>query len=364
MDKSTLHFLPAEHGDAFIIHSFKGEHEGYLVIDGGPKLLKSANFVTKQIEQLPCIDLMILTHHDDDHIGGLLHYINKHQNDNIFPVHLIWVNCARYKDFQTDTNLSPNQANKLANILIGIEKRNSIQWRDYIYVGSSCPIVPFAKFEFISPTKEVFDRYIIEYQKNIGEEVSSGTDLAARRSDYINIDLETLATRSKDEPILNNYKQLANAASMAFIIECDGLKVLMLGDSFPQFIIPCLRQLLEQKGVEKLKVDYVKVSHHGSRNNINNELLDLIDCCNFIISTNGGNPGSKHPDRETLANILCHKGRNREETVHFYFNHRLTSIQRRIGSFLFNEGEKEKYNYVIHEPNDLTIANGYRIDKY
>ena len=364
MNQSILHFLPAQHGDAFIMHCFKGEHEGYLVIDGGPRFPRSADFVTKQIEQLPCVDLMILTHHDDDHIGGLLYYINKYQNDESFPVRLMWVNCARYKDFQTDTNLSPNQANKLAELLIKIEKGVSIQWKDYIYVGGYFPIVSFADFEFLSPTREILERYIVEYQKKTVEQVTAGADLAVQRSNDINIDLETLAMRGKDEPNLNNYQQLANAASMAFIIKCDGLSVLMLGDSFPQFVIPCLRQILEQNEKEKLKVDYVKVSHHGSRNNINNELLDLIDCNNYIISTNGGYLDYKHPDRETLGNILCHDGRNREETIHFYFNYSLSSIQRRIGSLLFNEGEKELYNYVIHEPNDLIIDNGYRIDRY
>lgn len=364
MNQSILHFFPAEHGDAFIMHCFKGKHEGYLVIDGGPKIQKSANFITKQIEQLPSIDLMILTHHDDDHIGGLLHYIKKHRNDVPFPLHSMWVNCARWKDFSISTNLSSNQANKLADILIEIEKESSIQWKDYMYVGSNWPVVPFADFQCISPTKEIFNQYIVEYQKQVSQPPISGINLAAQRSDDINIDLETLAARPKDKPNLKNYQQLANAASMAFVIECDGLSVLMLGDSFPHYVVPCLKKILEQRRKEKLKVDYVKISHHGSRNNTNNELLDLIDCNNYIISTNGGHVGFKHPDRETLANILCHGGRNKTETIHFYFNHSINSIQRRIGALLFKNEEKEQYNFVIHEPNELTIANGYRIDKY
>lgn len=38
----------------------------------------------------------------------------------------------------------------------------------------------------------------------------------------------------------------------------------------------------------------MKVSHHGSRNNISVELLDMIKCDKFIISTDGGTGNSYH----------------------------------------------------------------------
>ena len=67
------------------------------------------------------------------------------------------------------------------------------------------------------------------------------------------------------------------------IVRCDGLSALMLGDAFPNEIEAYLRG----KGYSeenKLAVDFVKVSHHGSRNNISNTLLDIIDCVNYLIS--------------------------------------------------------------------------------
>lgn len=74
--QSTIHFLPAEHGDAFIQHCYKGDNEGYIVVDGGPYCLRSYNFISTQFDSIPHIDLMVLTHHDDDHIGGILRFIN------------------------------------------------------------------------------------------------------------------------------------------------------------------------------------------------------------------------------------------------------------------------------------------------
>ena len=48
---------------------------------------------------------------------------------------------------------------------------------------------------------------------------------------------------------------------------------------------------LQMQVHQPLKIDYVKVSHHGSKANTNDELLSLLDCNNFIISANGRHHG-------------------------------------------------------------------------
>ena len=123
-----------------------------------------------------------------------------------------------------------------------------------------------------------------------------------------------------------------------------------------------LVQREKQKG--RLKVDFVKVAHHGSLNNISCELLDLIDCNNYIIPTNGGGTGVKHPDRIAMSKILCHKNRDRSVPVHLHFNYTLKTFAKRKELFLFNEGEKEEYNFEIHEPNENFVRNGYKVVKY
>ena len=118
-----------------------------------------------------------------------------------------------------------------------------------------------------------------------------------------------------------------------------------------------LQDALKAKGYskeKKLHVDFAKVAHHGSRANISNELLDMIDCTNYLLSTNGGQGRSYHPTREALANIICHPGRDRNEKVHLHFNYTLRSIADKNGFKLFNEGEECNYNFEIHEPDENT----------
>ena len=77
--------------------------------------------------------------------------------------------------------------------------------------------------------------------------------------------------------------------------------MLFLGDSLPADVAAGLRALGYSEE-RPLHVDLVKVSHHGSRHNTSPELLKLIRGERFLISGQGV---KGHPDKETLARIIC-----------------------------------------------------------
>jgi beta-lactamase superfamily II metal-dependent hydrolase len=359
---SELHFLPAQYGDAFFLHCQKGDEEGWIVVDGGTSSNAKLNPFIKLIETLPSRDLMILTHHDDDHLAGIRAYIKKHKTDNPFPVKCLWVNCARHFDFPEGGDLSAPHANKLADILSNIQKEQPLQWKDYIMEGCHDDTIKFADIDILNPSRDMLERFIPRYEKEAGiPKTPQGSNLDAQRSnDDYDISLEDLAKRCKDKPSEKNYHQLVNMVSIAFIVHCDGLSGLMLGDSFPDQIIEALQRLGYSRE-NKLIVDFVKVAHHGSKNNTSNELLDMIDCQNYLIPTNGGGAKSYHPDREALANIICHAERDRSKTVHMYFNYKLEVIETRKHFKLFHSDEPENYNFVIHEPDSETERSGYHV---
>ena len=182
------------------------------------------------------------------------------------------------------------------------------------------------------------------------QQEEGGKPLKATRINIeeLKVSLEELAKNQSKEPNLENDNELANAASISFIISCDELSILMLGDSYPQNVECYLRNVKGYSEENPLVVDYVKVSHHGSRNNTSNELLDIIKCSKYIISTNGGKNRSNHPDRITIAHILCHPCRNKGEKVHLYFNYDMNVIKDNGAPFI-NEEEKKEYNFEIHD---------------
>jgi beta-lactamase superfamily II metal-dependent hydrolase len=92
-----------------------------------------------------------------------------------------------------------------------------------------------------------------------------------------------------------------NGAAIAFLAEYDRKKILMGADSHPDLIESSLRALgFSEK--KKLRLDCLKVSHHGSKANTSPSLLKIIDCTRFAFSTDGTRHG--HPNPELIARIL------------------------------------------------------------
>lgn len=215
---------------------------------------------------------------------------------------------------------------------------------------------PFATIEVVSPTAEWRTKAIGKQEQEAAKHPEVDMQKAMRaarpRDNAVNISLEDLAKKAPELP--SGAGDIPNASSIAFILRCDGLSILMLGDSFPQPVEAFLRS----QGYSEehpLEVDFVKVAHHGSQHNTSNELLDIIKCNNYIISTSGAQ--FYHPDRESIAHILCHSRRNPDEKVHLYFNYDLETIVTNGKKKFLNEGEEEEYNFEIHEcANEISVA--------
>jgi hypothetical protein len=65
-----------------------------------------------------------------------------------------------------------------------------------------------------------------------------------------------------------------------------------------------------------LQIDAMKVSHHGSSRNISREVLDLVSCPPYLLSTNGSI--HHHPDTTAMARLI----KFGEPEKEFVFNYR------------------------------------------
>lgn len=331
--KSSIQILSALHGDAFILNLWSGDKQGVIVVDSGPYNL--GRRISNQIKDIECIDLLVITHFDDDHIGGIIKYVQEVAIDKTkWNIRRMWVNNSKNYPLALETHLSLQQATTLADALDTI----NVRYPDFIwkpYVSAGCEIdLEFAKIEVVSPP--------IAFEKEMIKRLADEQVLLADEGNAVNptemIALEILANNPNREPNLVNYNELANATSIAFILESEDLRVLMLGDSYPNNIENYLRKKYSENN--KLKVDYVKVSHHGSLVNSSTSLYNILDCNNFIISTNGKKHG--HPDREAIAKIVCREHRS-AETIHIFLNYPKDNYQQFIC-----EGEEERFNFQVH----------------
>ncbi|RHQ81700.1 MBL fold metallo-hydrolase [Coprobacillus sp. AF21-8LB] len=307
--------LKAHRGDCIFL-SYGKEKNYNILIDGGEGKAGYRQ-LNSQIDKLKLmnekIDLLVLTHFDSDHIAGIIRLFSKGDFDYSI-VKKIWFNFgtkldnylqikSKLKDICLEDNsskISWRQGKKLEEKLYdeGIEY-------EIITKLYTCSIND-ATITVLSPSKEVLKRLADEglEEKNIkSSEISS-------KNDYI-YSMEDLLQRNEKSDI-----SLSNKSSIAFLFSFNSYSILFLADSDPQEIIDSLKKLGYSKE-NRLKIDFCKISHHASKHNTSNELIQIIDCKNYIISTQMTSQG--RPSKECLTRIIC----NSKKELNFYCNYEI-----------------------------------------
>ena len=160
---SKIHFLQVKHGDSFVIECDKGGNHGIIAVDGGPK--GYGKVLDAKIQELGVPDLMVLTHYDDDHIGGLTQYVQSRMREGQAPAKETWANCKGWpnvEDTEMPLTRSITQGVNLARVLETCVDAFGMRWNAAVCEGFVQEF-PFASVEVISPTEEVMD-IVIEKQ--------------------------------------------------------------------------------------------------------------------------------------------------------------------------------------------------------
>lgn len=311
MKKLTIDVLQALTGDSiFLTHT--GEDSGkkhFILIDGGmPNTFK--NSIKKMIQDIDCLDYVFITHIDRDHIGGILKLLESSYKEKIKN---IFFNSGKIIKIQNSTLVSENDGKELIKYINDSTKIKTNN--EEITIKSSFNINGL-KISFLSPTHKALDYFNKNYSIGSIKEEALISDNSQIES---HLKLEELSKIEFYEKSLKG--DPANGASLAMLLEYNDKKILLLGDAKDSVLIETLEGLgYKNENGKRLMVDYLKLSHHGSKFHTSNKFLSLIECENFIISTNGSG-NSKHPSIETIARILCHQNRKIEQKIYFYFNY-------------------------------------------
>ncbi len=317
---ARLHILKAQYGDAFILEVKCDDKYFVMVIDGGP-LIAQRN-VIPQIEALDKIDMLVLTHFDSDHVGGLAEFLYNN-SDKAEKIGKYWLNLPQYVRIPTkDAEASYTDANNLKKFMENLEANSgkSIDWKDDVTAGMIYEDPnKLVKISILSPTMEdknkneqIFQRKITESPKDI--------ESADVKSNIEETPLEDLFQKE-----YNDY-EAKNRASMALLVECcDGTKYLLAGDAPHDTIVNSL-EVLGFSEDHPLHVDVFKLPHHGSKKNISQKLLSLVECDKYLITTNGGVGRTKHPSRETIAKLIFNSKRDKSKDITICLNYDYATI--------------------------------------
>lgn len=340
---SKLKILKAFHGDAMLLQTFDGNKKPFnILIDGGPSNTFKKK-LKKELSSIRTIHLLILTHIDEDHIGGLLKFF---KSDLFTKIEIIkyWFNGGNFAKIKQGNQVGYSEGVEFEKYLLELEGVK--KWEtEIVYSKSKIELAKGIEAYILSPTKEILTSLFKNWTelKNIQQYTSEQQVgfFSNKNHPRLNEQLEDIAKEKFKPSYIKN--DIFNHSSIAFLLKTPTFSGLFLGDARVETIIKSLKGL-GFNSTKKLKVDFVKISHHGSKKNTSNELLNILDCQKFIISTNGGKGRAQHPNRETLARIVCHSKRNYKLKTTIYFNYSKQVLEKHIGKFI-NEDEKTLYNF-------------------
>lgn len=319
-----IEILQAGTGDSiWVSHNKKN-----IVIDGG----KSTTAIRTRYDQMPqdeIIDLLVVTHIDSDHIAGIIALI-KHmkKKGETHRLKHIWFNFPKKEDID---EYSVPEGNELTSLLLEID---GLCWNNNTseLLGSTTEVGDI-KLHVLAPDHDVADEYKPKAPDELGV-----------CSDDWHIDLRTLIDNVDDDDIDEGG---ANSQSIIILVECEGKKLLLPGDSTPKELCDALQHYNKTNGTP-LELDLMKLPHHGSTRNVTKNIIDEITCSNFIISTKK-NKKYYFPNKETIAKLIRYR-ESADKAINVYFNY-----QESLDILGITADELKKNNI------NLNVCNGFRI---
>ncbi len=322
-------FLQANNGDAILIHFIDGSVNRNILIDGGTGSTyskKIKNRLTPQDLSIELkaikdrgefIDLLILTHVDDDHIGGILKWFSNDKNA-LDLIKKVWFNSGRtiknmFEDDKTqeyDNSIEFSDSTSLnTSIRQGVKFEDKIKskpniWDEKVIEAEQKLNLYGIDFKILSPDRERLNALLGKWEVERPESL----DTSASLNDYDRTLLQLIENDVFEEDTSKH-----NGSSISFVLSYNDKNYLFLADSFPSVVVSSLKKLgySEQSPLE---CEFVKVSHHGSKANNNYELLKLISSKKFIVSTNGAK--HSHPNKQFLARLI-----NQNSDCEIFFNY-------------------------------------------
>lgn len=346
-----LTVLKASYGDCLVISGdFDGKKRNIL-IDGGPgetfqQGIRPGSLKT-YLDQVRAanekIDLLIITHEDQDHICGIISAFEEEGYLSDLTTE-VWFNSGKLlaKKLAIAEELDKQKVSTSDSTATSINdgitleeylNQKGIKHDNIIHssLKSGKRIKKYGcEFEILSPSiknlKKRNAHWAEKYPSNLTSSDRKKTDLKSL--------MNGKSGASDGSP--------SNGASIAFNFKFDGKTLMLLGDAHATEVVRGLRSL-GYTTTKKVKVDFMKLAHHGSKNNTSKKLLNYIDCDSYIVTTDG--TGHGHPDKEVFARIIeCS-----EHKPSFLFNYP------ELINKIFLKEDYDNYEFVAKEIDTIKL---------
>lgn len=302
----TVEYIPMNYYDAIIIRF--SDDNGIMhniLVDGGE--IKSPKYcytdrLKIELEKIFCrggsIDLWVITHIDNDHIGGLYNFIN---DTAFFDAHHkqlkeVWMNYGGEGDFEVQrTGTIGYHGGKALRDLL---KEKHVSVKQGIIAGYTVTIND-TTITVVAPDEDAIKRYVEWWNNKEFNDAVQTSDGLIRGGEW-DYDKKfkdfNLTHYDEDNEIKNN-------SSIAFVLSYHIHQLLFAADSCSSILMKGLMGTAIMKD-EKLKLDFMHIPHHGSNRNSSYNFLKNVICPKYVITGNGANRYHL-PNKETIARLIA-----------------------------------------------------------
>lgn len=295
MAKVQIVFLPIGEkscGDAIAIRfgdldSSNPADQSVVLIDGGYKddWVKSVELVTKKFG-MPRVNLMVSSHLDKDHIGGMGGIIEHIPVDTLW-MHLPWEHSEEVKGYRSNSfavsrrpvtkwlRASLEQSNDLAAIAArnGVPIEEPFAGKQFVTPHGTLTVLGPSLDYYTSLVPQILDKSAVKaqgqsaslFQQFKTKAINAAETVASVFESHI---IETLKDGTDTTP--------SNNSSTVMLLELtDGRKYLFTGDAGIH-ALELAHDEYTSRGHLPGTLQWVQVPHHGSRRNVGPTVLDLF----------------------------------------------------------------------------------------
>lgn len=345
-----LHVIQAEFGDCLLLEYGTGEKPRFTLIDGGP----SSNFadnldpvLRKVAKRNAALDLAVLSHVDNDHIVGLVDYFAELQagTAGLPRPKELWHNSwgraidpdstvgPRLKALMTASRVAamPNAA----NATLGIDEGSALRTKATLLkvpINTSFPNVDLITVDAVKQPIAFANlrlRVVGPIQANLEKLRQEWASWLDKHEDAITDDNAMV--------MANSDQSVPNLSSIALIASAQGKTVLLTGDGRSDHLLDGLSLAGQLDRDGRCQVNVLKLAHHGSDRDVNQEFFERVRADTYIVSANGryGNP-----DYDTLSWVVESANKDRRK-VQMIFTNRAPAITK-----LLKKYPTTKYRYT------------------
>jgi hypothetical protein len=348
-----IEMLPAKQGDALWIEYGEPNALHRVMIDGGPigAFPEIENKLSHLPEQEKDLDLLVITHVDTDHIDGIIRLLAPKWTDWLIRPAVIWFN--GWKHMEDSQILGGLEGDYLSALIVrrvpDIWNKNMDQ-QGSIVVDPHKPLQTITldggmEITLLSPNPAKLKQMADHWRQDVEQNGIHPGDLDEAWKQLIektkfNVDKGILGSGTDiGEKLIKQLKvdpSAANGSSIAFLAKYSGKSCLFLGDAHMDIVCDSIKKLIPN-GQSQLSVTAVKMAHHGSRNNITKEFIQLVQAPYYLISTNGV---QQHPNKFTVDAVM--KWADPKPTLCFNYPSALNAVRKRNPDLIFSSLSPKK----------------------